>query len=690
MGSTPNIVAAAGPSTALTLKSGGSLGAFNTYIPAGTAPGVTSATLAAGLLANAGQQNHNPADTTQFKGLRGLLGTPSATRSFRASVRREMTSRLEWFTDFSYGSTRTDKDDWSVATTLAVPANSPINPFNQAVNLAVPFKTKSPSATQSLTRTFTTGVLAKLPYQWLGHADYTWSQGYNSYVASASGYNNAELSAAILAGAVNPFVDTQQYPLALGPYLSYSKWFGYGTLNDVNLRLSGPVWRLPGGAPQLTIGLSRRQEGTASAPTYVDVPGFPARNTATMNLGKKQITESAYAEANLPIIGETNRRWFARQLDLQFAARVEQFQVNTGTASITLLPAPATPPVIRNNPAKYKSTKPTAGFSYKPIDDVMVRASYSSGFVPPSYGQLLLNPTPSTNLTTVVDPRRGNTGRAVPTLSGGNPDLTPEDSKTWNVGVIIAPKSIALLRGLRLNLEYYSIEKRNNIGTIGGQTLVENEALFPDRVVRDPVPAGDPYGVGPITLLNLRSMNLFKAYNEGYDFSASYSRRTETLGGFEFSFNTSLPKRAKRKTVANQPYLDYVNFAGSGPLAFRYNTAFVWDYRGWSLGWNTRYYGKSRVSGPPINSSLLTIQASGSATNSQQSYHDLLLGYRFGPKTAHVKDPFNLLKGLELQLGILNVFNQEPPFDVAASSFWYSTWGNLRLREYRLSVKKSF
>lgn len=693
LGSTPNIVGSPAPGTILTLKNGGgSLNANSTYIPAGTSPSTSTATLAAGLLANAGKLNLEPAQTTAIKGARAPMGTPSATKNYRVSVRHELSPKIELFTDFSYNAVSTDKN-FGIAYSLSVPAAAPTNPFNQAVNMHVPFTNVFPGSTLALSRQLTTGFNAKLPYDWVANADYTWSYGYNSFRSAGIGFNSTELSAAILAGTVNPFVDIAKYPLSMEKYLSYNVFSGYSTMNDVNLRLSGPVWHLPAGIPQLTIGLGARREGTPNSDNFVEVPAFPNRSTQTLNLGKKQTTESLYLETEIPIISPKNKLWFAHEFNVQLAGRLEDFRVNTGTASIAITPAPATPPVILKNKARYKSTQPTAGFSYKPVDGVMFRASYAGGFVPPTFSQLLLNPVPSTTFTTVTDPRRGNTSRLVQTLSGGNPALEPETSKSWNAGLVIEPKQIGLLKGLRFNVEFYSIEKRNNIGSLAAQIMVESESIFPGRVIRDPVPAGDPYAVGPITLVDLKSMNLYKAFNEGYDISVSYRRQTGSYGSFDFTFLTSLPTHYKRKTALNQPYLDYVNYPGSGPLAFRYNTTLVWDYRQWNLGWTTSYYGKSKVFGPPVSTSTTSIDAQGSATTPSQMYHDMFVGYRFDADNMSKRVPsvmVRALKGVDIQISILDVFNKEPPFELGATSYWYSTWGSLRLREYKLSIKKAF
>src|SRR3546814_5341283 len=52
-------------------------------------------------------------------------------------------------------------------------------------------------------------------------------------------------------------------------------------------------------------------------------------------------------------------------------------------------------------------------------------------------------------------------------LSGANPDLGPERSKSWTAGMDLTPESV---RGLRLSLTYYEIDYRDRI-VGGGNTI---------------------------------------------------------------------------------------------------------------------------------------------------------------------------------------------------------------------------
>ncbi len=49
------------------------------------------------------------------------------------------------------------------------------------------------------------------------------------------------------------------------------------------------------------------------------------------------------------------------------------------------------------------------------------------------------------------------------TVYGGNPDLTPEVSKTYSVGMVITPSRV--LTGLNFSVDYFNINVDNAIST---------------------------------------------------------------------------------------------------------------------------------------------------------------------------------------------------------------------------------
>lgn len=81
--------------------------------------------------------------------------------------------------------------------------------------------------------------------------------------------------------------------------------------------------------------------------------------------------------------------------------------------------------------------------------------------------------------------------------------------------------------------------------------------------------------------------------------------------------------------------------------------------------------------------------AQGSSTIRSQIYHDIFLSYVFdnGGHGGRMADA--LLSNLTVQFGIRNVFNTLPPFD-AYAPYYYSSYGDPRLRDFRITVEKRF
>ena len=612
------------------------------------------------------------------------------TRSFGVTVRREMNPNLELNADFTItGTAHTRNANLFAAQSVA--AASVINPFTTAVNVYVPLPGEWPHWSANVTRMVTLGFVQKLPRGWRAQGDFTWNATSNSSYARRSGTMSAlDITAALNAGRLNPFVDTTQHLFDLTPYRGTYSVTGKGGSNGLALRLAGPAWRLPAGAPRIGIGLERLLQGQKSTNLYQTYDNYPLRNTHTYGIGKRQTTHSLFVEAQVPIISDAQKFPLVRQLSLQVAARTEDYEVRTGTGSLAILPVPAVRPVLRTNRANYLTTKPTAGLSYKPFGWLQFRGSVSRGFTPPRYAQLVLDPTPSTATTSIVDPRRGGARSAVYTIAGGNPELEPETSQSLNSGIVIQPEA-GLLKGLRISADYNFTRTQDNIGTLSTQQIVDFETLYPERVDRAAPEAGDPFGVGVIETVNISPLNLLKAFVETFDVNVSYRKGTQRLGTFTASARGTFGTHYRRKTSLTQPMIEYSNVSGLGPLKFTGNGSLTWDHQRYTVRWGVRYFCKYRVAGPPIAAVSVNILPQGGEFVNSQVYSDLTVGYRVPARGRSSSTSWldRTLPGVEIQLGIDNVLNRTPPYDWY-SLYNYSSRGNPRLRDYRLSVKQPF
>jgi len=68
---------------------------------------------------------------------------------------------------------------------------------------------------------------------------------------------------------------------------------------------------------------------------------------------------------------------------------------------------------------------------------------------------------------------------------------------------------------------------------------------------------------------------------------------------------------------------------------------------------------------------------------------DIFVQYAFGA-TSLSRRAYGALSHVTVQAGIKNVFNSLPPFDALNSPYFYSGYGDPRLRSYQLSLKKGF
>lgn len=688
----------------LTLKpayGGQALGSPYTHVPAGTDPSATPASLGSALLANAGTWNFDWPDTAQMPtGMARAAGSEVRTRSINASVQREMTDNLDLNVDFSVNENYAHRiHDASqvtgVSTTIA--ASSPFNPFNEALYVSFPNSDVAPYETTSTRTNASIGLVAQLPREWIAMLDYTYS--YNRFTAATYG-DDSNVRRAIFTS-TNLFVDPILHPLDTSPWVYPINYDGESILHSVAARGSGKLWELPTGAVMATAGLDYRLSIIPDR-TVQDADKFNNGATRVRNYFEREAqTLAGYYETSFPLV-PVGRIPGAHSLEAQVSGRAEQYEVTTGTSLMTTLLID--PPRVRyTGPTKdgqpffdsatFTSTDFTVGLKYSPIRSVMVRASRSTAFLPPLASQL----TPSEELspfqTQIVDPRfvvpgDPNSGSyGVFTRGGGNPDLRPQSSTSWNGGVIWSPTH-RWLKGFRFNVEYYNIEQFNAIGSIPAPLLVLSEDVFPGRVERDPVS-------GMVTVVDTSLMNLFGRETEGIDVSVDYTLQTGK-GRYQFVLRHSRILHLKEQLDISLPETEGAGYHpyDGGASRDRVNFSIYWDWQRWNASWTTNYVsgyaGMYSTGGPghtlyPTNQSVFGTHSVGSFLN-----HDLTLGYSF-PSSGGDSRFGRLLEGIGIQVGIRNVFDKMPPYDEAAvGNYYYSANGNMLKRNYWISVKKSF
>jgi outer membrane receptor protein involved in Fe transport len=677
-----------------------------TNLAAGTSASTSTAAIGTGLLANAGKYNMNLADVNSNPPATNYItGFTPVTKGFSATFDRKMLPNLDAFVQFNYSSNFAfeNYNGHFTGSTISIPAASPINPFTTNAVIKSPLQLVRQRNGTSLTRTLVGGLKARLPKGWTGQFDYTWSQ--NAAGTFLISVDSTALNADILSGAVNPFVDPLLYPVSLDKYAARQNFTFRQTVNTLALRAAGNLPSLPWGAPRLNFRTERRLDGKQNGTLERVYPLTPASTITTTYLGFLRDIRTANAELNVPLVA---RRRFPllNSLEAQLAGGREEHVVAVGTPTMAVTPSTGAitygAPVLNGLPYRknviFTSSNPTVGFKYQPIESLIIRASTGTAFLPPTTAQLAQNPLPNSALTTILDPKT-NTSYQVQTLSGGNPNVTPQRSRSDNAGIIWQPKW-AWLRGLRLEANYYNIRQSNAIGTLTAQQILNLESSNPGRVTRD--------ATGKVTLIDVSSINLYKRNLEGWDFLLDYRVTTAERGTFTFKARESIVLHSKAQYSLTAPMYEAAGYPleGGGAMKKRLNTSLAWEDVHWTATWNTRFfdsYFEYGAAGGPLSMQfaagadyLTYVRALGSRKVDSQIFHDLIIGYNFGRIAAMGRPSGSFLgnrmfDGLSFQLGIKNVFNKAPAFDASPFANGYmSSYGDNRMRSVWLTVKRVF
>lgn len=634
--------------------------------------------------------------TGQF-GLQNDLGVATREKSVVANVRHELMRNLELFSEFSYqGNYSYQVLNPFSNTTYNVPSTAPTSPFQQTIKINIPSALSVPSWVESDTKRVALGLVAELPRGWKLETDYTWSE--NSFRSKNFTDDSTSLNADLASGAVNPFVDTIKYPLDLTHYLAPATFRVHSTLSDVTLRAAG-MMQLPliGGPAKITIGIEHRKEAHGTADSMTEYLLHPADSRITKIFPQSQSTDSLYLESTIPLLKKGKTIPLVYSMELQLAGRSELYDVRAGTYSAFLSPASLVPfnaPQGVLKVIKYTATTPTVGLKYEPTESLALRASYSEGFLPPTVTQLLPNPTLNASFGAVItDPVTGQTYSSYQIVRGGNPDLLPQRAVTRNVGMIWTPTADAF-RGLRVNLEYYNITQPNFI-TIPTAQQVVNDPAYQNRVTRDPV-------TGLVSVVNLSNINALKYETAGWDIAVDFRKALE-VGTVDFHFGETVVTKDKRQYAVGSSKLNYLGFpAEGGEGKYKANASISFERRAWSFSWSARYFGGYQIYGSRgsptdiqgnFNGSFTTyVGPQGSSSVESQVYHDLFVSYTCSRKNAVGLGDFpgRILRSVTVTLGLKNVFNTKPPLDAFYAPYYYSPYGDARLRDLALTIKKAF
>ncbi|WP_232730795.1 TonB-dependent receptor plug domain-containing protein [Janthinobacterium sp. 64] len=409
-------------------------------------------------------------------------------------------------------------------------------------------------------------------FDWKSAAGYMTSNATKATrAASAVGYTNAIVNGTYRFGQQN---DTA----LLESMFPVRTTKGKSKIAFFDATVSGEVAQLPAGPLNVAFGTDIRREKYEMASSdnvlrgdLVGIAGLQVKDTMDHY--------ALFAEATIPVV---------KRVEVSAAVRADK---------------------STNSDVHFS---PKLGLRVNATDTLLLRATAAGGFRAPNIVETGNGLGRSSFATDVSDPRRCATASALNKLVQGNPavtpadksqgntfqnsdckggvpsfvsankDLKPETSRSITAGFVFEP-----VKNWTVALDYYHIERKDEIGTRGVADILRGEAGLPaGQLVRVDNSASDVQflalvkkyapgnttdfgGVGVIGLLYNPYVNSGKTRASGFDFDAS-GRFNTSIGQVRLKLEGSYLWKYQEFSVTDNAYAD--NLAGNWALRSRLNT----------------------------------------------------------------------------------------------------------------------
>ena len=480
------------------------------------------------------------------------------------------------------------------------------------------------------------------------------------------------------ANAYNPFNGGTQGTYSLGdgtpnPYSSISPFLvevhriSSTSLTTWDGRFTTPeIFRLDSGSVGLAAGIEWRREtyqddrdsrldGTIKYTDSVtgrvydtDIMGA----SASPDVNASRSVVGAYAELAVPLVSPEMAVPAIRSLDLQIAARTENYSDFGGV------------------------TKPKVAALWEVMSGVRMRGSWSESFRAPNLPQFYSDGTSVSNTRTDWSACRLNasTCAGVSTLEvrAGSSGLQPENSETNSIGMALQP-----FKWLGATIDSWKIKSTGVIGILGGQNQLIYDYYLrlagssnPNVVRMAPVGS---QAVGAVDRVNDNYFNLGPRTIEGWDASLTMDSGSTENGRFRLNASVAkLDKFYQSPSDIQQKLMD-ANAAGKlgtgititqagdlvgqdGNPRWRWGANLIWDKGPVTVGMSVNTVGSYFDTGAAVVNGNTYEVPSWTTANAFAQYRM--------PKEG------SWLDGTEFRIGARNLFDKAPP--VTSSNYGFN------------------
>ena len=349
------------------------------------------------------------------------------------------------------------------------------------------------------------------------------------------------------------------------------------------LTINGDLFNLPAGPVSFAIGGEYRGERLTRTRDPLNETFQSIGSVDGQGYRVNRDIWSIYEEVRVPFTSPTWNFPGFYSFEVDFAEREEWYSQNTSTVLTPFQPATS---------SRYNSQKPKVSVRWQPLDPkyigaLTLRGSYTEAFHAPTLFEM--TPAGTQNFPEITDPfsRVMKSPYLIEERISGNPLIQPEVAYEWSYGIVYSPK---WLKGLTLSADWWHIDLRSLISSLGAQFIIE--ADLPGLVFRTPPPPGTPPlpngqpDRGAVTLVIDPNANLSGAIFEGLDYEAIYLLESSIFGHGDFGRLTFTANGTwlSRAELQVRPDIKRFGIAGEfAPPGFTLTSSLPWNRANFSL-----------------------------------------------------------------------------------------------------------
>jgi len=400
------------------------------------------------------------------------------------------------------------------------------------------------------------------------------------------------------------------------------------------------LFELPGGAIGFALGYETRKENVRTTTDAFTKAGFYT-GAATPDSNGGYDVDEFFIETRVPIIADA---FLAKELTLDAAFRSADYS-HAGSADAWQV-----------------------GVMWAPIEQVRLRGTIGEAvrapnvdeaFSPQSPGfARVSDPCDNDNIDEDEDRRanclalgmpadfEANDNVSVDTLSGGNPNLTPEESESRTIGIVWEP---TFVENLSVTLDWYDIEITDAITAVEAQDIVDNcvdATGGPDSGFCSQVDRNENFDV---ELVRSGFINASAINTSGLEMQIRYSTDLSAYdlpGEIRINVQANRVNELEEFAFQDRPDEIDVEVGEEGDPQLQFRTIIEYRLDDWNFNYSSRFIDRSAL--------FDVSPGGGSEEDNAISYigsmwtHDVAVNYYFNDN-------------LEVYAGLRNMFNKVPP-----------------------------